>query len=151
MNERHVVGADGIRGLACVIVLALHTIVISFPDTFPYVVGCPKIGVWLFFVLSSFLLTYQLEKRGFNWRSLADYGVGRFLRIIPAFAVVVVLYRIFGTAGINTWNDVWLALTFQHGYVHLWTIPVEFKAYALIPFLPPLSSGFAPLSARSVS
>jgi peptidoglycan/LPS O-acetylase OafA/YrhL len=133
LTERHLQGADGLRGFACLIVLVTHTIVMSFPNTMPYLAGCPRIGVWLFFVLSAFLLTYQLERRGFGFAVLIDYAVGRFLRIIPVFTVAVLFYYFFGTAGINGWDDVESALFFEKGFSHLWTIPVEFKAYAMIP------------------
>lgn len=121
------------RGFACLLVLVVHTSAIIFPPTADFLSGCGKIGVWLFFVLSAFLLTYQFEGRGFKLSSLADYAAGRFLRIIPAFVVAIVLYRIFGTADVDTWDDVKAALLLQHAYDHLWTIPVEFKAYAVVP------------------
>jgi peptidoglycan/LPS O-acetylase OafA/YrhL len=133
LTGRHLEGADGLRGFACLIVLVVHTIALTFLSTMQYLAGCAKIGVWLFFVLSAFLLTYQLEHRGFRFASLVDYAAGRFLRIIPAFTIVVLFYYFFGTAELNKWDDVESALLFQTGFAHLWTIPVEFKAYAVIP------------------
>lgn len=126
-------GADGIRGLACALVLAVHASMFFFPKTAPYLSGCGKFGVWLFFVLSAFLLTARFQRNGFSTRELAAYAVSRFLRIMPLFAVAALLYWHFGTAGIDSARDVWRALTFQQGYVHLWTIPVEFKFYAAVP------------------
>ena len=133
LTERHLQAADGLRGFACLIVLVVHTVALTFPFAMQYLHGCAKIGVWLFFVLSAFLLTYQLEHRGFRFGSLIDYSAGRFLRIIPAFTIVVLLYSFFGTANLDKWDDVKSALLLQTGYAHLWTIPVEFKAYAVIP------------------
>jgi peptidoglycan/LPS O-acetylase OafA/YrhL len=132
-TEQRLQGAEGLRGFACLIVLVVHTIAISFVNTMPYLAGCAKIGVWLFFVLSAFLLTYQFERRGFGFAALIDYFVGRFLRIIPAFTVAVLFYHFCGTADIDGWDDVKSALLFEKGFAHLWTIPVEFKAYAIIP------------------
>lgn len=129
----HIKEADGIRGIACLIVLVVHTIAITFPSTYPYLQGTGKIGVWLFFCLSSFLLTCQLLLRGLSKVTIVDYFVGRTLRIYPLFAVSVFAYYVFGTANINTTHDIVSALTFQRGYAHLWTIAVEFKFYFFLP------------------
>jgi len=45
----HFPEADGIRGLACLMVLFVHITAITFPETHPYLRGTGKIGVWLFF------------------------------------------------------------------------------------------------------
>lgn len=131
--DSYIEGATGLRGFACALVLGVHASALVFPSSSPYLAGCGKIGVWLFFVLSAFLLTCRLEARGFSTRSLADYALGRFLRIIPPFVVIVLLYFWLGTAHIDKPKDIYNALLFKRGYDHLWTIPVEFKAYAVIP------------------
>jgi peptidoglycan/LPS O-acetylase OafA/YrhL len=135
MGTGHIAPADGIRGFACLIVLVVHAAAFSFPATFPYLEGCGKVGVWLFFALSAYLLTHQLKTRGLSRDTLLDYFVGRVLRIYPLFALAVVGYYFLQPVGIASWGDVWLALTFQKGYAHLWTIPVEFKFYALLPVI----------------
>lgn len=48
-------GADGIRGLACLIVLCTHAVAMFFNSTYMALAGMGKVGVWLFFVLSAFL------------------------------------------------------------------------------------------------
>lgn len=128
-------GADGIRGLACLIVLCTHAPGFFFPDISRYFLGTGKIGVWLFFVLSAFLLANKFERNGFSLNELAAYMVGRVLRIIPLFLIIAFFYWIFGSAGIDTSGDLWRTITFQSGYVHLWTIPVEFKFYGLLPLI----------------
>ena len=47
-----------IRGLACLMVVIAHIISV-IPGVGKNVSGCGKIGVWLFFILSAFLLTFQ--------------------------------------------------------------------------------------------
>lgn len=134
-NERFP-GADGIRGLACVVVLLTHAFAMFFMTTAGlYLAGTGKIGVWLFFVLSAFLLTHKFQTSGFSTSVLASYALGRVLRILPLFALAVGVYFVLGTAGIYSARDVWLALTFQKGYAHLWTIPVEFTFYAWLPLV----------------
>ncbi|MFJ4251366.1 acyltransferase family protein [Pseudomonas sp. NPDC089741] len=128
-------GADGIRGLACLMVLCAHVPGFFFPQIAGYFSGTGKFGVWLFFVLSAFLLTSKFARNGFSFSELVGYAVGRFLRIVPLFLLVVVLYWYFNVAGIATVEDVAKAATFRQGYSHLWTIPVEFKFYFFLPFI----------------
>lgn len=127
--------ADGIRGVACLIVLILHSIVILYYGLNGYLVGIPKVGVWLFFVLSAFLLTAKFESGGITAKTILSYVVGRVLRILPLYIGFVFIYWYFGTAGINDSSDVIKSLTLTGSYSHLWTIPVEFKYYALLPFI----------------
>lgn len=126
--------ADGIRGFACLMVLVAHAVTMFYPKTAPYLAGSGKIGVWLFFVLSAFLLTEKILQNDFDRYSLCSYALGRFLRIFPLYFFAVILYFIFGTAGINTWADVGNALILKNGFSHLWTVPVEFKFYFYLPF-----------------
>ena len=133
-NTPKLSGADGIRGLACLIVLITHAVNMFFIGT-PYLHGTGRIGVWLFFVLSAFLLTYKFERSGFSLLSISNYVIGRVLRIIPLFLISVVVYRLLRMAGIKTWSDVLGAIFFRKAYGHLWTIPVEFKFYMWLPFI----------------
>jgi peptidoglycan/LPS O-acetylase OafA/YrhL len=128
-------GADGIRGLACLIVLVAHVPGFFFPQLAPYFSGTGKYGVWLFFVLSAFLLTSKFEQSGFSIFSIIAYAIGRTLRILPLFVLVAYLYYVFGSVGINTWDNLKDAIFLRQGYAHLWTIPVEFKFYAFLPFM----------------
>lgn len=47
--------AEGIRGVACLLVLVAHAVTMFFPRSVPYLSGSGKIGVWPFFVLSAYL------------------------------------------------------------------------------------------------
>lgn len=69
--------ADGIRGLACLLVLCTHLPGFFLPDYGKYVTGTGKYGVWLFFVLSAFLLTSRFKATGFGPGALWRYAVGR--------------------------------------------------------------------------
>lgn len=85
---------DGLRGLAVLIVLASHLANAGLP-VFPglSLSGTGKSGVYLFFVLSAYLLTRLLLARPVReWRSLhpwIDYGLRRVLRIWPLYLVVL--------------------------------------------------------------
>lgn len=128
-------GADGIRGLACLIVLLLHVIVMFFPETLPAIRGAPKFGLWLFFVLSAFLLTRKFISSGFSALSICEYALGRFLRIYPVFIFVLLVFFLFKSVGMVSVSDLKSAIFLQRGYFHMWTIPVEFKFYAVLPFI----------------
>lgn len=132
-KSQRLIAADGIRAFACLIVLIVHHIIVVFPQTYPYLTGCGKIGVWLFFVLSAYLLTHRFLTRGFSIKEILDYGIARFLRIYPAYFTAVILFRFVGTAGINNNEDVIAAMSLTKGFSHLWTIPVEFKFYVILP------------------
>jgi peptidoglycan/LPS O-acetylase OafA/YrhL len=124
--------ADGIRGLACLIVLVIHSCAMFFPTSAQYLRGSAKIGVWLFFVLSAFLLTNHLMAGDLTRSKIIDYVTGRLLRIMPLYVVAVIAYHLLGTAGIDSNLDVLNAITLRTGFAHLWTIPVEMKFYLLL-------------------
>ena len=64
--------------------LLVHALSFFYPTLFP-LRGSGKYGVWLFFVLSAFLLTLRLQQRGFGLATLTDYAFGRSLRVLPCF------------------------------------------------------------------
>lgn len=131
---------DGLRGVACLIVLFFHAAAEFFPDAIWLLRGTARIGVWLFFVLSAFLLTLKLLDEGLSVPTAVRYVVDRFLRIIPLFIFAVVLYRVIAMLGrdmigLPTWDAAIATLTFSRPAGHLWTIPPEFAFYAILPFL----------------
>jgi peptidoglycan/LPS O-acetylase OafA/YrhL len=131
MSKDYLAGADGIRGTAVLVVLCMHAVSVFFPATMPYLTGMGKVGVWLFFVLSAFLLSHKFITRGFDASGLLSYAVGRTIRILPLFVIAVCVYSI---AGFYPASEIINIVTFQYGFGHLWTIPVEFKFYFLLPF-----------------
>lgn len=129
----HLPEADGIRGFACLIVLVVHSIAITYPQSYPYLTGCGKIGVWLFFILSAYLLTHQFFYKGFSKDIMVNYLISRFFRVYPIFFIAVIAYYLLGTAHINMKRDLFLALSLQGGFAHLWIIPVQLKFYIILP------------------
>ena len=140
---------DGIRGLAVLMVLFGHLSNLGInPIPFTNFTGIGKIGVYLFFVLSAFLLTDQfLRKDASAFRSArfwANYFLRRFLRIFPLFGFVLVASWLttryldidLGGHGIpfRIYTDELMEhLTLQQGKSVLWSVPVEFKYYFLLP------------------
>ena len=153
---------DGLRGLAALIVVLSHTSNSGF-----YLLpgadfgGIGKSGVFLFFVLSAFLLTRPLL--GVGWGALRPAQLGvfalrRVLRIYPLYAlyllaaVVTTLYAVPSVAGRPTplpfpldWTAFWRQMSLQDGFGVTWSIVVEFKFYFVLPFL---ATGMGVLLAR---
>lgn len=128
----HFPAADGIRGLAVLIVLIVHSMVMFFPNTYEGLAGSGKIGVWLFFVLSAFLLTNNFIKKGFGLKNITSYATGRIIRIMPLYIITLIAYCAFGYFPPQTAYEIF-KLNFPWG--HLWTIAVEFKFYFILPFI----------------
>lgn len=137
---------DGLRGFAVLLVLlshmSLHGINLIGPLNFA---GIGKAGVYLFFALSAFLLTWQalqleesVRKTGRYW---IGYGIRRVLRIYPLYLVVLLVTLLLHMAEQNinpkvtSWQqliDHVVLLDGQHIY---WAIPVEFKYYLILPLV----------------
>lgn len=139
----HLDALDGLRGLAVLIVLGSHLSNAGLLPT-PGLAGSGKSGVYLFFVLSAFLLTRALLQRpptAFgDGRLWADYALRRVLRIWPLYLVLLVTSWVL-TATQGKWHYVldsaalWRHLTLQEGQSVLWSIPVEFTFYLWLPLL----------------
>lgn len=122
--------ANGTRGLAVIIVLVTHGLVMFFNKSQIYLSGTGKIGVWLFFVLSAFLLTTKFIDSGLTKDSFIKYLAGRFFRIIPIFIISALFYYFVGYYDSSVLLDI---ISMRKGFAHLWTIPVEFKFYFMLP------------------
>ncbi|HVL09221.1 MAG TPA: acyltransferase [Burkholderiaceae bacterium] len=143
MYRKNFRNADGIRGIACLIVLVIHSMFFFHSHTASALSGTAKYGVWLFFVLSAFLLTHHLVTDGLSRTGLWRYALSRMLRILPLYFLAILVYLLIGTTDLHNTRDAYLALTMQAGYAHLWTIPVEFKFYVLLPFIVALGVKFS--------
>lgn len=145
-RQGHMDALDGLRGLAVLIVIASHMAFRGL-NVVPGMVmaGVGKSGVYLFFVLSSFLLTriwLRREPKGFaEPRLWADYALRRVLRIWPLYLVVLLLSWGLTMAGFGGWpyqldTGAFLQhLALREGQSVLWSIPVEFKFYLWLPLL----------------
>lgn len=135
---------DGLRGLAVLMVVfghgANHGLGPFGPDSM-MIRG--KLGVYLFFVLSAYLLDRQIIKMFKQGRAQWDYWLyyisRRVLRIFPLFFLALVVFRLANAAGlkvvIHSWGQLWEHLALQRGDHIFWSIPVEFKYYLISPIL----------------
>jgi len=134
---------DGLRGVAVMFVVLSHMCNenIFFHKAVNFS-GSGRYGVFLFFVLSAYLLTRQFV--GFSNSRLStnlvwgNYALRRFLRIYPLY-IVVLLFSCFSTKYHQPYhlpvafNQFWPHIWLERGSSLLWTIPVEFKYYFVLP------------------
>lgn len=141
------VALDGLRGLAVLAVLGLHTY---------RILPGGHIGVDLFFVLSGFLITSLLirERQRFGSISLVRFYLRRALRLLPpllvVLAVVWLAMRDYGTPAeeINLNKDIVSILFYYYNWwdelspmphhvtlKHLWSLSVEEQFYLVWPAL----------------
>jgi peptidoglycan/LPS O-acetylase OafA/YrhL len=103
--------------------------------------GIGKHGVYLFFVISAFLLTLQWLQRpigGAGAGFLGAYLLRRAARIFPLYLVVLIAGYALPPAGKGLPADgqaLLMHLLMLQGDFIYWSIPVEFKYYLLIPLV----------------
>jgi peptidoglycan/LPS O-acetylase OafA/YrhL len=148
---------DGLRGFAALFVILSHTSNIGWffiPGL--DLSGSGKSGVFLFFVLSAYLLTIPLLKKGsniFTFSYISYYLQRRVLRIVPLYFSYLLLALISTFAidylfGTKLWAIPFrldLYEFFQHllllqGKSVTWSIAVEFKFYFVLPLIAIFSS-----------
>ncbi|TDH73504.1 hypothetical protein CCR75_003717 [Bremia lactucae] len=138
---------DGARGLAAMLVVIQHS------QEFVPTLHLGSVGVDIFFVLSSFLLTMICMKlclkllsqgaRHQTWAyTFADYFQKRFLRVYPLFFVTVIglsllnlndqkRYFVKGGPPFDTVKT--LTFSFKYRYHVFWSLPLEIAYYFVIP------------------
>lgn len=133
---------DGLRGLAVLFVLLSHASK-HFPVIHPVFNfrGAGKFGVYLFFLLSAYLLDRQIAvaiRRG-ERNYWGNYFLRRVLRVYPLFTVALVFHLFLTRAGITTvigsWRDVAAHLMLREGKGVFWSIPVEMMYYLVSPVI----------------
>ena len=146
--ENKLYGLDHLRALAIMMVFFYHYQMPMFghPEWLPEFSGFGWTGVDLFFVLSGFLIASQLfeEMKKTGVISFKTFFIKRFLRIMPAFWVVVGLYYFLPAFHEREkFLPVWRYLTFTQNlglnvrtfgaFSHAWSLCVEEHFYLLLP------------------
>lgn len=102
-----------------------------------------KYGVYLFFVLSAYLLDRQITLAFVNKRSSKKYWMNyflrRFLRIYPLFILALLVHGLMTYYGYKTVIDkvidIPMHIFLLAGEYIFWSIPVEFKYYFISPII----------------
>lgn len=170
LNHDRMPSLSGVRGVAVLVVLMSHTSnhgLYLLPElSFS---GSGRYGVYLFFVLSAFLLTRQFllkkSKSEYTYEFIFNYFKRRFLRIFPLFIVSLCVYWLYSVFSGSSLYITGVEKFFSHlflveGVGIFWTIPVEFKYYFLLPLVvlflvsdrfPPLVKGGIMLALMLIS
>ncbi|MEL7034416.1 MAG: acyltransferase [Cyanobacteria bacterium J06592_8] len=137
---------DGLRAIAVILVFFAHgSRLIDVPENLtifgfffkPAMHYFGRCGVYLFFILSSFLLTGQLLREKVDLKSIhtwTNYTFKRLIRIYPLYIFILFVYLIFPGFRYNFSNFV-NHLLLQEGFGHFWTIRVEFQYYLVLPIV----------------
>lgn len=133
-DQNFVLPLHGLRGIAVLYVVFSHLGnggLFLFPIAHDAI---GKVGVWIFFTLSAFLLTTNLSRElrttSSKASSLIQYAVHRIFRIYPLYILILVIHL--GLGDIND-NDFVSHIVLAQGWAELWAIPVEFQYYLAIP------------------
>ena len=135
---------DAIRGLAALAIIVNH---IWFPSVVPLTAG-----VYLFFVLSGFLITSIIIKNLHKPNFLIAFYGRRSLRIWPIYYIALIVVIIFnfispgpepleGLPYFLTYTqniqEYWFGIAppFIHGFQHTWTLAIEENFYLFWPLL----------------
>lgn len=145
LNEKSLIAAvDGLRGLAVLLVLLSHMnqmemILVPVLDFS----GIGKAGVYLFFVLSAWLLCFKAfqveENSGWSSGYWAGYWIRRFFRILPLYSLVLAFSWLATRENWGVWvirfstEDLVEHIFMLEGRSVFWAIPVEFLFYFVLP------------------
>lgn len=139
----HMAALDGLRGIAVLLVILSHAS-LSGIDMIPGVdmSGTGKSGVWLFFLLSSFLLMHQFltldAERRLDGAAWWRYAWRRLLRIYPLYVIFLLVCWLVPVKTLiphMAGAGVLAHLAVVDAQWHTWSIAVELKYYLLLPFL----------------
>lgn len=148
---------DSLRGIAVLMVIVVHVanfFKVSTTEYFPnllfHILYNGRIGVQLFFILSSFTLMFSFERRLGEKNGISNFYIRRFFRIAPMYylaIVVITAYYIYLDAQnwdilttpwyvsnflfLNTITPYWIKTIVPGG----WSISVEFLFYLVFPLI----------------
>jgi peptidoglycan/LPS O-acetylase OafA/YrhL len=139
-------GFDGLRGIGFLMVITAHIPAVTL---FSYLQGWT--AVWVFFVISGYLLTMLLirEERKTGTIAFGPFLIRRFFRIVPSYATAILIYWIalYSIASLADEYTLFMErlpyyLTLNPEYahtnvftifVHSWTVGIELKFYLFFP------------------
>ena len=148
MSKKFYTSLEGFRGIAVMMVLISHFIVIfHFPQLIFLKFG--NLGVTFFFVLSGFLISEilirDIDNKVSRKKILKNFYVRRVIRIFPIYYLAIILLSIFNIENIRDiifWN---LSYTYNIGRIwfdsdahiisHFWSLCVEEQFYMIWPLL----------------
>ncbi|PXV64457.1 peptidoglycan/LPS O-acetylase OafA/YrhL [Dysgonomonas alginatilytica] len=148
---------DSLRGIAVLMVLMVHVgnfFKIPTTEYFSHLFFGPiysgRMGVQLFFIISSFTLMFSFERRSGEKNGTSNFYIRRFFRIAPMYYLAIIAITIYyirtNTVNwdiltspwyisnflfLNTLTPYWIKTVVPGG----WSISVEFLFYIIFPFI----------------
>lgn len=146
-GDTRIAEIDGLRAVAMTMVVAQHCGLMPFGWT----------GVWLFFVISGFVITRTLMAEAADSRTASQryrhFMLRRFFRIVPVYALYLAVagLSLFLSGGRSGFADLPYLISFTYNWQmiynfspvadrfapfgHLWTLSVEEQFYIFYPLL----------------
>lgn len=122
---------SSLRGLGCLVVLIAHILASQWGVYFS---GCGKIGVWLLFMLSAFLIEVQFNYiKPYGVRDITVFWIKRIFRIYPCYICALLFALVLGF--FDKIAEIGQHILLLKGNWHFWTIPVEMAFYLIVPFI----------------
>ena len=130
-EKKFIASLDGLRGFACLLVIACH---LGYAGFLPVIYGIGGDGVMIFFALSGFLITFHYLPTSQSLRYWISYIFRRIIRIYPPFFISTLFYLAFKYifSDLKSAAMCWSMRSCPDIY---WIIPVEIRFYIIYPFL----------------
>jgi peptidoglycan/LPS O-acetylase OafA/YrhL len=139
-SDKRLQSLDGVRGLAVLLVFLSHASGREISNiSWLNFHGIGIIGVYLFFVLSGYLLTRNL----LSGQGVKEFYIRRFFRIVPLYFVVLLIVFVVQLYGYYSPRYLYVEggavgflkhMLFIKGDGVFWTIAAEFSFYLMLPF-----------------
>jgi peptidoglycan/LPS O-acetylase OafA/YrhL len=147
----YVPALDGLRGVAVLLVVAVHVLLVFFPERLQTTLRGGFLGVDVFFVLSGFLITALLlgEQRDACTVSLRAFYARRALRLLPALIVMLAVHVVYVALAGEPLGVELQSVLLTLGYVanwfiaaghafsqslsHVWSLSIEEQFYLVWP------------------
>lgn len=137
--QTHIGPLDGLRGLAAMLVVFSHIGAFGLKPLFDTPIG--NYGVFLFFVLSGFLMGHLYLTKEASSNSLKTYFAARISRIVPIYYIVIIASFLYGRYVDQGFTyamaplDLLRCLAFIGNVSVFWSIGPEFQFYFLFPLI----------------
>lgn len=154
--KRPLLGLDWLRGAASIMVCLFHIKKYVWGDAAPYDVllffDYGYLGVYIFFVVSGFIIPYSLDRSGYKTGNFTRFIFKRLIRIQPPYLLLLGLllawnfglheWKGWGTPWLFGWKKFFLNAMYLVPFTEerwifsiFWTLAVEFQYYLLIGML----------------
>ncbi len=158
LSKNHLYSLTWFRGIASMMVCLFHFNHYVWPNGssnfFLQMLEFGHIGVYIFFVISGFIIPYSMYFNQYEWSNLKQFIVKRTVRIEPPYIGVIILILFWDwfcrthfwnmTFELN-WKQIFFNVTYLAPFFKIewintifWTLAIEFQFYILMGILLPI-------------